>query len=461
MNEFREKHSPVDHRDFKKDDLLEFIKERSQELGPEMEKWYADFHENPELGGEEYRTSQKVKEYLESIGVEIVGDKIGRGTKLKVGEEEKISIGTGLVAMIRGKEGGPTVALRADMDALPVSENEKNLPCSKEKDKMHACGHDAHVAGLMGAARILKELADRGELEGNAVLIFQPSEEKAHQKESGAIQIVKFLDKKGLRNEIGAFLGLHVYSDLERGSVMLKEGVQTTSSGEVDIRLKGPGGHVINIYESPDLNNVFSRINVRLKEVFRPFYERQEALVGATREKFVGSGYNVLPAEGESTWVIRVASPLYKEISEGILDQIKLVVQEEVKKEMEKVDSSKGEVKVEIERRHGYRPVISRDPKLAMILEKSGQEVIEKFKVNKELIMGGEDFSFYLEEFKGREIPGVFMMVGAANSEKGIPKVSHHSPDFKIDQGVIKDLAAVHSAFTIKTFDYLKQKKEA
>lgn len=434
--------------------LPRLIVERAKELGPEMERLYTDFHENPELGGEERETGQKVSAFLKGIGVEIVGEKIGLGTRES--ESEERSEGTGVVAIIRGKEGGPTIALRADMDALPVQENESNSPCSKRENVMHACGHDTHTAALMGAARILKELADQGRLEGNVVLMFQPSEEKAHQKESGAVQMIKFLEKEGLREDISAFFGLHVYGELERGETKVRDEVQSASSGEVDITLRGPGGHIMNVYEHPDLQSVFSSINLRLKEAFRPLYEDRKALVASARTKYAGSGYNVLPAEAESTWVVRVADPLYRKISKDIVERIRATVDEAVREETERTS---GEIEVGIKRRLGYRPVIHRDPELVELARRSAEESIEGYKGNDDgLMMGGEDFSFYLEKFRGREIPGVFVMVGGASPEKGFPKTSHHSPTFRVDPGAIEDMASLYATFSVEAMEHFRSK---
>lgn len=424
---------------------LKFILERAKELEPDILEKYKDFHENPELGGEEFETARKIEEYLNGLGIEIVGKGIGSAGTL--------GRGASIVARIRGNESGPTIALRADMDALPMAENEENYPRSKKEGVMHGCGHDTHTTALLGTAKILKEMAERGELEGNALLIFQSSEEKAHQKESGAVQVVKFLEEQGLRKDIDAFLGLHVFSELERGQVQLKDGTQLASSGEIDITLRAPGGHIINIYETPSLHRIFSKLTAKLEEKFRPLYESEQALVGSARTAYEGTGYNVLPAEGKSTWVVRVTSPDYKEVSSKIAQDIKEAVDEIIKEEK---DYDK--VEVEIERRPGYRPVVHRDSELVGVAQESAKEVIDNYSQIKKIVMGGEDFSFYLEKFRGRQIPGVFVMIGAANPEKGYPKVSHHTGKFKIDPEAIKDLTALYSNFTLNAINHFKNK---
>jgi len=429
----------------KKEEPYRHIRERAQELGPELYENYKDIHEHPELGGEEVETAKKVVKFLEDLGIEIIGKEIGNSDKLK---------GQGVVARIEGKEGGPTIALRADMDALPIKESETNEPRSKKENVMHGCGHDVHTSSLMGAAKILKEMADRGELDGDVLLLFQSSEEKSHQKESGALQIVKFLEEQGLRDKIKAFFGLHVAAELERGKILLKEGTQLASSGEITVALKGPGGHVLNLYETPDLHEIFSKITVRIKEEFRSLYEEQQALVGSTRTDYKGSGYNIMPAEGESTLVVRVLSPEYKKMSDRIAADIEKIVDEVVNgaKDHEKID-------VEVKRIAGYRPVIHRDPELVKIAADSSEQVIDNLEILEKHKFAGEDFSYYLEKFRGKQIPGVFLNVGAVNPENGYPRADHHKPDFKIDPDTMQDLAALYANLSVNSINYFKNKE--
>lgn len=450
--ESSEKNEPIgipplksDIRDVGKSQV-DFVRERAKELLPMLCEQYAVLHEHPELGGEEFRTAEQIKKFLEAEGIEIVGEKIGsiKGSK-----------GTGIVARIKGKEGGPTIALRADMDALPLQENKDHNHCSQEGNKMHACGHDAHMTGLIGGAKILSELAKKGQLEGNVVLLFQPSEEKAHQKESGAVQMIRFLEKNGLRKDIDAFFGIHVWAEEERGYVSMTEGPMCYSSGEVDIILTDTGGHVKNAYEQANLNRISSEITVRLSDLFQPLAEKKEALIASVGTKFVGEGYNVLRTQAESTWVVRIASPEYRTISKDIRAQIEKVVNEVV----EKYDSKKT-VTAKMKPRHGYRPIIHRSPDLVGIAGQSAQDAIPNFRRANDQIPGGEDFSFYLENLRGKEIPGVFAMVGSANEAKGIQKGPHHSPNFRIDEEVLAELAGLHANFTLNAIKYFKDKKK-
>ncbi|MEI6650114.1 MAG: amidohydrolase [Candidatus Moraniibacteriota bacterium] len=423
------------------------IVERAREIYPEMLKDYIAIHENPELGGEEFETAARVKLHLESLGIEILGEGIG---------------GTGIVAKIKGKESGSIVALRADMDALPMEENPVNEPRSKKNGMMHGCGHDLHTAGLMGAARILKELADEGALKGEVVLLFQPSEEKAHQKKPGSVPMIAFLERNGLRDDIRAFFGLHVFGMAEKGTILTREGVFMASSGEMDIELHGPGGHIMNSYESPDLNRVFSQITLELQERFRPLFEKNEAVINTRGPEYSSGGYNVMPASGKSTWVIRIASPDFKKMSQSVASEIRQVTDEVISRhleELERMDPTGSavnkEITVEFKRRDGYRPVVHHDAELVGLAVRSAREVMgDNAKQDDALIMGGEDFSFYLEELQSKRIPGVYMGIGGASPDSGYPKVDHHSPNFRIDPEALKDLAEAYSILALNGINH-------
>ena len=412
------------------------ILETANEIEPELMEIYHDFHENPELGGQEYRTSQKVSTFLKDLGIEIIGEKVG-GLR---GKE-----GTGIVARIKGKNQEAAIALRADMDALPMAENENNPHKSKNPGVMHACGHDAHTTGLMGAAKILKQLADDGDLPNDVYLIFQQNEE-SYEKGSGAAQIVRFMEKKGLRKNIRAFFGLHVFSELERGNVKVRHGAQLASGGQIDIKATAPGGHVMNAYEQPNLHLIFSEITVRLSKLFRDKAKKKEALISSPRTRYEGTAGNILPTEAESSWTVRITSPDYKQISKQVLQDVKKVVGEVVAKSPEAE-----KVKVEIKGMQGYRPVLNRSKELVEIAEKSAGGIIPSIKIDREVLMAGEDFSNYMEKLRGLEIPGVFMLVGAANKAKNIPPVTHHNPNFRIDEGVLKDVAALYCDLAVST----------
>lgn len=431
----------------------EIIK-RAAEIEPEIIEIWKCFHESPELGGEEFETAKMIEDYLSKLGIEILGKNIG---------------GTGIVAKIHGKENGPTIALRADMDALPVIENESHLSRSKNNGVMHACGHDANTTGLIGAAKLLKESANRGDLNGDIILLFQPNEEKARSKKTGAVSMIKFLEKEGLREKIKSFLGLHLFTQLERGQVLLSDDIQMAGSGFVDVKLKSGGGHGININTSPDIDSILSEIKLKLNDAFIHYWESGEALVASMGPKVETKADNVMLSEGGRTYVLRITSHDYKRITMDINKTIKDMVENIVKENIEKSKLraiAMGEMKndkdtaveIEIEVKHNYRPVIHRDANLVNIASETVKEIVgNKYqRINKSL-MASEDFSFYLEKLRGKQIPGIFLMIGAANSEKGIHKVPHHSPDFKFDTEVIKDLSAIYTNFSLKVIEFFSK----
>ncbi|MFA6445812.1 MAG: amidohydrolase [Candidatus Paceibacterota bacterium] len=442
--------SPEKLLESKTAEIIRTTVERAGEILPEMKVLYIDFHENPELGGQEIETSKKIIAYLESLGIEILGSEIGLEKKGKDGEQ--ISTGTGVVAVVRGLDSSRSVALRADMDALPVQEDSKNPVKSKIDGAMHGCGHDIHTAALLGTAKLLKELSNKGELPIDVKLMFQPSEEKTFQKESGAVQMVKFMERSGVRDNIEAVFGQHVISLYERGQVNVKEGIQSASSGEIDITLKTKGGHVMNVYEQPSLNRIFSEINTRLYDLFEPLYKENQSIIANTRTDFPKGGYNVLPAEGSSTWVVRISSEMYKSVSKEVLGKIKTVVNEVVEKYSDR------DVSVDIKPRPGYRPIVHRDPTLVSMVRNSAKEVIEDVKLTSDFMPAGEDISFYFEELRGKQIPGVFVMVGGANKSKDIPIVAHHAPNFRVDPDVMQEMSALHVAMVL---NYTETHKEA
>jgi amidohydrolase len=430
--------------------IVDFILEKSREIEPSMVRNYTAIHENPELGGEEYETAARIKQQLEDLGIEILGESIG----LKGSQGHYEFSGTNLVARIAGKEDGPTIALRADMDALPIQETESNLPRSKKENVMHACGHDAHVAGLLGAAEILKELADRKELDGNILLLFQSNEEHINQKEGGAVQIIKFLEEKGLRKDIDAFFAQHVFTLLERGQLEFKEGTQLASVGEVNITLKGPGGHIFNVYDKPSLNRILSNATAKLDDVFKEMYNQKIALVASPMPIYKGGKGNILPSEAESTFSVRITSPEYKEKFSEILQTIKNTIEETVQEEP---DYKTVEVGIKVSA--GTRPLVHRSSDLINLVDQSANEALTNYKHIEKGEMAGDDFAFYLEELRERQIPGLHVSIGAANSKEGYPKVGHHRGDFKIDPGVLKDMAALHATFAVNAINYFKKNK--
>lgn len=435
--------------------IQEQIERRSIEVLPEMLENYNSIHENPELGGQEFETAKKVKEYLEKLNIEILGEGIG---------------GAGLVARIAGDKNGPTIALRADMDALLVEEDKNNSPRSNKDGVMHACGHDLHTVGLMGGAKIINELAQAGELPGNVILLFQSNEDQAISKQSGAVQIVKFLEKSGLRSDIKAFFAMHAFSMLERGEVVLADKRQTAGIGFVDVKLSARGGHGIDIKTLPDIDYMLSAMKLKIADEFENNWLKGEGIIDSMAPKTDFKAENIMLSAGERKWVLRITAENYKEVSVEAIAKIKEIAQQvidshlsAVKSRIDATGAKRSDedlvVNVEIKSKQNYRPIMHRDQDLVGVANDTAAEMLPNFQRHNRDIPAGEDFSFYLEDFRGQEIPGVFMLVGAANSAKGYEKKPHHSSVFSVDPEVTKDLAGLHADFAVRALEYLKKKK--
>lgn len=431
------------------------IKRYTDEMMPEMLEQYKTIHENPELGGEEFETAKLIKAELEKNGIKILAEGLG---------------GAGIVAEIVGNENGPTVALRADIDALQMTENPDHEIKSKTPGKMHACGHDIHTVALLGAAKVLKEMADTEKLNGKVILIFQSNEEKAIVKSGGAISIIKFLEKSGIRKDIKAFFSLHVLSLLERGTVMLSDSLQYAGSSFVDVKFKSMGGHGSQIKVLPDIDYILSDIKVKIADAMVDYWEKDEAVVDSMSPKTIHEADNIILSSGGRSWIVRVINEDYKRISKEIHDKIKEIIQDSVSSHIAKTierSENKGEkrkesdydVNMEITINPHTRPTIHRDQRLVDIVSESSQSVLENFKRKNEKNLATDDFSFFLEEFRGLEIPGVYMAVGGANTENGYPNVPHHSPNFSVDPESIKDLTEIHISTVLNTFKYLNKEE--
>ena len=431
------------------------IKERVVEMMPELLEEFKTIHENPELGGEEFETAKLVKNALTKMGITILAEGLG---------------GAGIVAEIVGKEDGPTIALRADMDALQLSENPEHEIKSKIPGKMHACGHDVHTASLLGATKILKEMADDGQLNGRVVVIFQSNEEKAINRASGSIPVIKYLEKNEIRQHIKSFFALHVLAMLERGTVLLSDDVQYAGSSFVDVKLKTVGGHGSEIKILPDIDYILSDIKVKVADALEEYWQKDEAIIDSMAPKTTHEADNIILSSGGRSWIVRVVSEDYKRISKEVHDKIKQIIQNSVSshvtKTIERAESkdqmkpaSNYDVELDISIKPHTRPTIHRDQKLVDIVSDSGRDILDKFiRINKKSL-ATDDFSFFLEEFRGLEIPGVYMAVGGANIEKGIPTKTHHSPDFAVDPEAIGDLVGIHVATALNSLEYFNQSK--
>lgn len=363
-----------------------------------------EFHMNPEPSMEEYNTQKRVMEELEKMGL----------------KPEK-SAGTGVVATIKGKGEGKTIALRADMDALAVPEANDVAYKSKNEGIMHACGHDAHTASLLTAAKILLDKKD--EFDGEVRLLFQPGEETAQ----GAIAMIK---DGALEGVDGAF-GIHIWNDCEMGKVSIEAGPRMASAGMFRIYITGKGGHGSMPHQTVDAAVVSAAILMNLQSaVSREISPLDPSVITVGMIKS-GTRWNVIAGEGYMEGTTRCFS---NEVNEMFEDQIRRIAENTAK-------SYRAEVKVEYTQM--VVPTIN-DPEMSAIGEGAvrkifGEDALIKF----EKTTGGEDFGFFSDC-----CPTAFAFVGSRNEEK-VPLFPHHHPKFNMDEDAMDVSASLYAQYAI------------
>lgn len=375
--------------------------------------WRRDFHQHPELSNREERTAAKVAEHLRALGL-----------KPKVGIAHH-----GVVAIIQGGKPGPRVALRADMDALPVTE-QVDLPFASKATAtfrgetvgvMHACGHDAHTGILLGIADALVKM--KAELPGSVMLVFQPSEEGAPDGEEGGASLML---QEGLFKDFkpDAMFGLHVFSTLQVGQIGVRQGPLMAASDKFTIKVKGrqthgsrPWGGIDPIVAAADVVGTAQTIVSRRTDIAKlPAVVSFGAIKGGIR-------YNIIPDEVELVGTIRT-------FDEGMRQKIFA----DLKNVAEHVSAANGATAVASVPDSDGNPVTVNDPALTARMIPSLQAVVGTGNViEPPLQMGAEDFSFY-----AKEVPSMFFFVGA--TAKGVDPVtapSNHSPKFAMDESAL------------------------
>ncbi len=353
-----------------------------------------DFHMYPEVGLELYRTSQKVAEYLESIGLEV---------KRNVAK-------TGVVGLLKGAKPGKTIMLRADMDALTLQELNDVPYKSKIDGVMHACGHDGHTAMLLVAAKILK--SHQSELNGNVKFVFQPSEEKFPP--GGALPMI---EEGVLKNpDVDYAFGLHLWTQLECGKIGIRSGALMAAADEFQITLKGQGGHGAQPHYCKDPVVAAAELVMALQTIVSRKVDPLESVVVTVGKVQAGSAFNIIPQTAILQGTVRTLSEssrsLVKESIERITRGVCLAHQ----------------MDFDIDYKDGTAVLVN-DEKLTEQVRKIAESVFGKENVVEvPPTMGGEDMSFFL-----KEVPGVFYFIGASNSQKGLNRF-HHSPYFDIDE---------------------------
>ena len=370
------------------------IKKEIAALNDELISLRRDFHQHPELGFEEFRTGKIVAEYLENLGLEV----------------ERNVAKTGVVGLLRGNQPGKTIALRTDMDALPVEEQTGLEFESQTKGLMHACGHDGHLAMMLIAAKVLSSKKDK--IKGNIKFIFQPNEEDA----GAEIMIGEGI----LENpKVDAAIGIHLWSPIESGKVGVLTGPLMASSYYFKLSINGKGGHggaphtaISPILAGIDMIKAIQGMVTNEIDALKPTI--------VTFGKFNSGTFNIIiPETAEIEGSLRCLHPDTE------------AVQERMREIIESVSKIHG-AKASIEFKCG-NGLVNNDPEMTALVREVAENNVGKENIltSDISVMLGEDFSAFSDR-----VPSTFIFLGVANEEKGTD-YPHHHPKFNIDENVL------------------------
>jgi amidohydrolase len=406
------------------------IEKLAAQLEPKVIAWRRSIHQNPELGNREFKTAQMVAAHLHSLGLEV---------QTGVGK-------TGVVGLLKGGKPGPCVALRADMDALPVTERvplafastSKTIFNGQEVGVMHACGHDTHVAMLMGAAEILAGM--KNDIKGSIKFIFQPAEEGPPLGEEGGAALMV---KEGVLDnpKVEAIFGIHINSMTEVGNIRYKPEGFMASADWIRIKVKGKQSHGAYPWLSVDPVVVASQIVTSLQSIVSRNLNLTEMPGVVTIGTFhAGTRNNIIPEEVKMEGTVRTFSVVNQEFIHQRIRSIATHIAE----------SAGATAEVEIQ---GMCPVTFNDARLtARMLPTLEKTAGKEHVLLSSVVTGAEDFAYYQEK-----VPGLFVSLGGMpKGKEPLQAPPHHTPDFFIDESGMKLGVITHCMLAL---DYLNMKK--
>ncbi|WP_312190601.1 M20 family metallopeptidase [Sphingobacterium sp.] len=387
------------------DPILKELNAKIAAVFPKIVSIRRHIHQHPELSFQEYETSAYIQQQLRELGIpfEVVAQ-------------------TGVVAVLTGQKSASDdiVVLRADIDALPIDEQNDVDYKSKNSGVMHACGHDFHTANLLGTASLLNDY--KAEFSGKIVLLFQPAEEKIP---GGAIQVLESGILESFGGTIKAVLGLHVSPRVAVGKVGLRSGRFMASSDEFYFTIKGRGGHAAEPHRAVDPIMVGAQLLTTLQQVVSRKANPDVPSV-LTFGRFIGDGAaNVIPEEVKLAGTFRTMDEVWRKEALEMVAEIAATL-----------PVSLG-AKVEVEVRHGY-PALYNDPALTqkvktIIAETMGNSVPQDL----EIWMAAEDFAYYSYRY-----PSLFMLIGTNNNDS-TTQYGLHNPQFNLDEKAFETSIAV------------------
>jgi len=383
--------------------MIDELRNEVEVLNSQIIDWRRDFHRHPEIAYEEHRTSAVLKKFMEDLDISV-----------------QVMAKTGLCGLLEGQPGGRTVALRADIDALPLKEEGDKEYISENPKATHACGHDGHMAILMGVIELLSRRKD--DLKGNVVFLFQPSEERIP---GGAKQMIE----EGALEGVEAVFGLHLWQQLPTGVVGLVKGAMMAQPDKFTIRVIGKGGHGSMPHQTVDPILVASQLVMNIQSIVSRNVDPLKPIVISFGTINGGTIYNIIPGEVTLTGTVRSFEPEVQSLAEKRLKEIS-----------ERTCRAFGAT-AEFQYEKGYPAVVNDEAMVDFVADVTkkilGQERVRFI----DPVMGGEDFAYFLQK-----VPGAFLFFGMGDGME----YPHHHPAFDIDENALPQATLLMTSLALK-----------
>jgi len=383
--------------------MMDGLRKEVEALTSQIIAWRRDFHRHPEIAYEEHRTSGVLKQFMEDRDIPV-----------------QVMAMTGLCGLLEGQPGGRTIALRADMDALPLKEEGDKEYISENPKAAHACGHDGHMAILMGVIELLSR--KKKDLKGNVVFLFQPSEERIP---GGAKQMIE----EGALEGVDAMFGLHLWQQLPTGVVGLVKGAMMAQPDKFTIRVIGKGGHGSMPHQTVDPILVASQLVMNIQSIVSRNVDPLKPIVVSFGTINGGTIYNIIPGEVTLTGTVR-----------SFASEVQSLAEKRLKEISEATCRALGAA-ADLEYERGYPAVVNDDAMVDFVAEVT-EEVLGQERVKFiDPVMGGEDFAYFLQK-----VPGAFLFFGMGDGME----YPHHHPAFDIDENALPQAALLMASLALR-----------
>ena len=373
---------------------------------PKIQAWRRYLHEHPELSFQEVQTAAFIEEKLQQFGL----------TPERKGQ-------LGITALVKGAAPGPTIALRADFDALPIQEENQTAYRSQNPGVMHACGHDGHTAALLGVAEIFSQHADQ--LQGNILFVFQPAEELPP---GGA----KFMIEEGILADVDLVFAAHLASEIPLGQISVGAGPQYAAVDKFEITIKGKGGHGARPQQTVDALVVGTTVVENLQKIVSRKIDPLKSAVVTVGVFQAGNAFNVIPETAQIAGTVRTFDPFVRQ-----------QVEEELRTIVSGITNA-FHADYELDYLNGYPALFNPEKEAGIVREIFAETFTPAQIISSEPTMGAEDFAYFLQER-----PGTYFKVGSRTAEVAT-QFPHHHPRFDIDEQALLQTEKAFAAILAK-----------